>query len=238
LFRPQASRFLGATYLLAGQIEDGVALVQAAADEVESKKLLMQQAVVLALRGEASLFAGRADDAANAAQRALVLAQERGQRGDAAAALYVLAEAGAHGAFDIGKAEQYYLAAIALTAELGMLPLLARSHLGIGRLYVRAGGRDPAEDHLLTATRQFIEMDMPLWLRHATASLAALGHVLVVSRDHRSLYEYLRRILGAGDPIRVVIDAPGDRPRIADETRRQHLEGMLHSHGLCITGSD
>jgi len=70
------------------------------------------------------------------------------------------------------------------------------------------------------------------------ATLAALGHVLVVSRDHRSLYEYLRRILGAGDPIRVVIDAPGDRPRIADETRRQHLEGMLRSHGLCITGSD
>jgi class 3 adenylate cyclase/tetratricopeptide (TPR) repeat protein len=238
LFRPQASRFLGATHLLAGQIEDGLALVQAAADEVESKKLLMQQAVVLALLGEACLFAGRADDAANAAQRALVLAQERGQRGDVAAALYVLGEAGAHGAFDIAKAEKHYLAAIALTGELGMLPLLARSHLGIGRLYIRAGARDRAEDHLLTATRQFIEMDMPLWLRHATASLAALGHVLIVSRDHRSLYEYLSRILGAGDPIRVVIDAPGDRPRIDDETRRQHVEGMLHSHGLCITGSD
>ena len=238
LFRPQASRFLGATHLLAGQIEDGVALVQAAADEVESKKLLMQQAVVLALLGEASLFAGRADDAANAAQRALALAQERGQRGDAAAALYVLAEAGAHGAFDIGKAEKHYLAAIALTGELGMLPLRARSHLGIGRLYIRAGARDRAEDHLLTATRQFIEMDMPLWLRHATTSLAVLGHVLVVSRDHQSLYEYLRRILGAGDPIRVVIEAPGDRPRTADETRRQHLERMLLSHGLCITGSD
>jgi hypothetical protein len=81
-------------------------------------------------------------------------------------------------------------------------------------------------------------MDMPFWLRHATASLAVLGHVLVVSRDHRSLYEYLSRILGAGDPIRVVIDAPGDRPRIDDETRRQHVEGMLHSHGLYITGSD
>ena len=238
LFRPQASRFLGATYLLAGRIEEGVALVQAAADEVESKKLLMQQAIVLALLGEAAVFAGRADDASIAAQRALALAQERGQRGDAAAALYALAEAAAHGALDIGKAEQHYLAAIALAGELEMLPLLARSHLGIGRLYVRAGARDRAEDHLLTATRQFIEMDMPLWLRQATASLATLGPLLVVSRDHRSLYEYLSRILGAGDPIRVVIDATGDRPRIDDETRRRHVEAMLRSHGLCVTGSD
>jgi tetratricopeptide (TPR) repeat protein len=146
----------------------------------------MQQAIVLAVLGEARVFAGRADDASIAAQRALALAQERGQRGDAAAALYVLAEAGAHGALDIGKAEQYYLAAIALAGELGMLPLLARSHLGIGRLYVRAGARDRAEEHLLTATRQFIEMDMPLWLRQAASSLVELGPVLVVSGDRQA----------------------------------------------------
>ena len=147
-------------------------------------------------------------------------------------------EAGAHGAFDIGEAEQHYLAAIALTAELRDASLLARSHLGIGRLYVRAGGRDRAEDHLLTATRQFIEMDMPFWLRHATASLAALGHLLVVAA-----------IIGASTNTSAGSSVPAtpsasssmrqaDRPRIDDETRRQHVEGMLHSHGLCITGSD
>jgi hypothetical protein len=42
-------------------------------------------------------FAGRPDEASIAAQRALALAQERGQRGDVAAALYVLGEAGARG---------------------------------------------------------------------------------------------------------------------------------------------
>ena len=90
-----------------------------------------------------------------------------------------------------------------------MRPLLARAHLGIGRLYVRAGDRDRAEDHLLTATRLFIAMDMPLWLRQAASSLSELGRVLIVARDHRSLYEYLSRALAPGGPMRVIMDAPG-----------------------------
>ena len=77
LLRPQATRLLGGVYLLAGRIDEGVALVRAAAEEVESKRLLMQQAAVLALLGEACLFAGRVDEASSAAQRALTLARER-----------------------------------------------------------------------------------------------------------------------------------------------------------------
>ena len=54
-----------------------------------------------------------------------------------------------------------YLAAIALAEELEMGPLLARCHLGIGRLYLRTGDCDRAEAHHLTATRLFSAMDMP-----------------------------------------------------------------------------
>ena len=49
LLRPQATRLLGGAYLLAGRIEEGVALVRAAADEVESRRLLMQEAAVLGI---------------------------------------------------------------------------------------------------------------------------------------------------------------------------------------------
>jgi tetratricopeptide (TPR) repeat protein len=236
LLRPQATRFLGGVYLLAGRIDEGVALVGAAAEEVESRRLLMQQAAVLALLGEACLFADRVDEASSAAQRALALARERGQRGDAAAALHVLGEAAARDSVDIDKAEHHYLATIALAGELEMRPLLARSHLGIGRLYVRAGDRDRAEDHLLTATRLFIAMDMPLWLRLTASSLSELGRHLIVAHDQRSLYEYLSRALAPGGPIRVILDASGSGPGIDDEARRQHVEGMLQSHGLSIAG--
>src|SRR5207245_1758441 len=192
-------------YLLAGRIDEGVALVRAAADEVESRQLLMQHAAVLALLGEAYIFADRVDEGSTAAQRALTLARERGQRGDAATALYVLGEAAARGSLDIGEAEHHYLAAVALAGELEMRPLLARGHLGIGRLYVRAGDRDRAEDHLLTATRLFIVMDMPLWLQQAASSLSELGRLLIVASDRRSLYEYLSRALASGGPIRVFL---------------------------------
>jgi tetratricopeptide (TPR) repeat protein len=171
LLRPQATRFLGGAYLLAGRIDEGVALVQAAAQEVESRQLLMQQAAVLTLLGEAYLCADRGDEASTTAQRALTLARERGQRGNTAAAMYVLGEAAAHGALDINKAEHHYLAAIALAEELEMRPLLGRCHLGIGRLYLCASGRDRTEDHLLTATRLFSAMDMPFWLQQASSSL-------------------------------------------------------------------
>ena len=142
----------------------------------------------------------------------------------------------ARGPLDIDKAEHHYLAAIALAEELEMRPLLARSHLGIGRLYLRAGDRDRAEDHLLTATRLFIAMDMPLWLRQAASSLGELGRVVIVARDRRNLYEYLSRALAPDGPIRVILDAPDGGPGIGDERRRQHVERMLQSHGLSVAG--
>jgi hypothetical protein len=93
----------------------------------------------------------------------------------------VLAEVAGRGSVDIGESEPHYLAAIALAGELAMRPLLARAHLGIGRLYVRAGDRTRAEDHLLTATRLFIAMDMPLWVRQTTSTLSELGRRLLGS---------------------------------------------------------
>jgi tetratricopeptide (TPR) repeat protein len=238
LYRPQATRLLGGVYLLAGRIDEGVALVRAAAEEVESKRLLMQHAAVLALLGEACLVADRVDEASTAAERALGLARERGQRGDAAAALHVLGEAAARESSDVDKAERYYLSAIAEAGDLEMRPLLARSHLGIGRLYVRAGDRDRAEDHFLAATGLFITLDMPFWLRQAVSSLSELGRLLIVARDHRSLHEYLARALAPGDPIRVIMDAPGVGSEVDYDPRRQQIARMLQSHGLSITGSD
>src|SRR5262249_32905353 len=175
LHRAHATRLLGGAYLLAGLIDEGIGLVRAAAGEIESRRLVMQEAAVLASLGEACLSCDHGEEALTAAQRALSLAQERGQRGDAAAALYVLGEAGRRGCLEIEQAAHHYKDAIALAGELEMRPLLARSHLGIGRLYVRAGDRERAEDHLRTSTRLFRDMNMPLWLRHATSSLSELG---------------------------------------------------------------
>ncbi len=236
LLRPQATRLLGGVYLLAGRIDEGLALVRAAAEEVESRRLLMQQAAVLVLLGQACLAADRLDEAAAVAQRVLALARERSQRGDEAAALRLLGEIAERTPGETETAVRHYQAAIALTGELGMRPLLARSHLGLGRLWLGIGERGRAEDELLAATRLFCEMDMGLWVHQTMATLSQLGRLLIVAADRRDLYEYLHRTLG-DQWISVVLDRTERVPAAAegdDGRNRDRIDAMLRSRGLSI----
>src|SRR5262249_58045624 len=114
-------------------------------------------------------------------------------RGDEAAALWLLGEIAARTAGETETAVGHYQAVIALTGELGKRPLLARTHLGLGRLWLAVGERARAEDELLAATRLFCEMDMGLWVRQTAATLSQPGRVLIVVPDHRDLYEKLPR---------------------------------------------
>jgi tetratricopeptide (TPR) repeat protein len=68
---------------------------------------------------------------------------------------------------EVEIAETYYRQAIALAEELGLRPLLGRSHLGLGTLYRRTGKRPQAQQHLITATAMFRDMGMTYWLEKA-----------------------------------------------------------------------
>jgi class 3 adenylate cyclase/tetratricopeptide (TPR) repeat protein len=173
LLRPQATRFLGKACLLTGRLDEGITLVRAAAEEVESRQLLMQQAAMLALLGEACLCADCVDEASTAAQWALSLATERGQRGDAAAAMYVLGDIAAHRTPpDIAQAEAHYQQALALAEELGMRPLQAHCHRGLGTLYATTGQREQARTALSAAVDLYQAMEMTFWLPETETALA------------------------------------------------------------------
>ncbi|MFQ5945273.1 MAG: hypothetical protein ACE5NC_03400 [Anaerolineae bacterium] len=62
---------------------------------------------------------------------------------------------------------------MALPHELGMRPLLAYCHLGLGKLYRRTGDRPKARRHLTNAATMLREMDMRFWLEQAEAELKA-----------------------------------------------------------------
>ena len=68
-------------------------------------------------------------------------------------------------------AASLYERAAALAREIGLRPLLAQCHLGLGRLYRRTGTRDQAQEHLATATTMFREMGMTYWLEQAEAEI-------------------------------------------------------------------
>ena len=73
------------------------------------------------------------------------------------------------------EAMAHYRQALALADELGMRPIVAHCHLGLGKLHGRAGKREQAREHLTTATTMYREMDMKYWLEQVAAETAALG---------------------------------------------------------------
>jgi tetratricopeptide (TPR) repeat protein len=122
--------------------------------------------------GEAYVLADRLEDALEVAGRALALARERGQCGYEAWALRLLGEITAH-RDSPEHADGCYRDALALAEELGMRPLVAHCHLGLGKLYRRLGKSQEAQEHLTTATTMYREMDMQFWLDQAET---ANGH--------------------------------------------------------------
>jgi hypothetical protein len=98
------------------------------------------------------------------------------ERGHHAWALRLLGEvAGAGSAAERAVAERHYRGALAVANELGMRPLVAHCHLGLGKLYRDSGQRDQAREHVTTATTMYREMDMRFWLEQAEGQITGLG---------------------------------------------------------------
>jgi hypothetical protein len=72
----------------------------------------------------------------------------------------------------VDEAERQYREALALADELGMRPLQAHSHLGLGKLHRSMGRNEEARTELSTAAEMLREMGMAFWLPEAEAELA------------------------------------------------------------------
>jgi tetratricopeptide (TPR) repeat protein len=79
---------------------------------------------------------------------------------------------------DVDQAAAQYRQALALAEELGMRPLQAHCHLGLGTLYAKTGRREEAHAELCAAIDLYRAMDMTFWLPQAEAALAQVGDVL------------------------------------------------------------
>ncbi len=132
---------------------------------------LLWHSLVVGYLGEACLRADRLEDASAVAGRALTLARERKERGSEARALWLLGEIAAHqDPRQVEKTDAHYREAMALAEELGMRPLVAHCHFGLGKFYHRTGKRQEAQEHLTTATTMYREMGMTYWLEQAEAA--------------------------------------------------------------------
>ena len=173
---PLMAGALGAAYTLAGRIADAVPLLTQAMEQTIATEMVVYQAFCSLPLGEAQLLAGRLEEAHVLAEQALALAREHRERGNQAYALRLLgAIAARREPSESESAEAHYREALALAEELGMRPLQAHCHLGLGTLYVQTGRPEPARAALTTAIALYRAMEMTFWLPQAEAALAQVG---------------------------------------------------------------
>jgi class 3 adenylate cyclase/tetratricopeptide (TPR) repeat protein len=170
---PRIAASLGAAYTLAGRVADAVPLLTQAMEQTIATEAVVYQALCCLPLGEAQLLAGRLEEAHALAERALTLARAHQERGHEAYALRLLGDIAArHEPPESNRAGDYYRQALALAEELGMRPLVAHCHLGLGKLYATVGRQDEARAELSTAIDLYKAMEMTFWLPQAEATLA------------------------------------------------------------------
>ncbi len=186
---PFVAASLGSAYLWSGRTADAVPLLEEALEAFTAMRILGLRSLSITFLAEAYLVLGRIADAREQAEQSVALARAHQQRGWEAWGLKLLGDI--HEPADIaqGGAEQAgdaYQRALALAVELGMRPLAAHCHFGLGKLYgsphpqplsrngervATTTQREQAREHLATAATLYREMDMRFWLEQAEAAL-------------------------------------------------------------------
>ena len=168
MWPPFALWVLGSARTLAERLVEAVNALEQAVIMFESRGIALFHSLVVLALAEAYFGAQQVSKAVSEAERALALARERNERGSEAHALYFLARVAASNVgADAQAAERHYRQGLHLATELGMRPLVAHCHLGLGKLYRRTGKHEQAREHLNIATTMYREMDMRFWLEQA-----------------------------------------------------------------------
>jgi tetratricopeptide (TPR) repeat protein len=172
LMFPWGASALGAAYTLAGRVSDALPLLERAVEQASALGIMGRQALQLVWLREAYMLGERMEQAIALAECALELARQQREQGHQAYALRLLGEIAARR--DPPESEQaaaYYRQALVLAEELGMHPLVAHCHRGLGMLYLKRGREAQASPELSAALDLYRTMDMTFWLPQTEAAL-------------------------------------------------------------------
>jgi DNA-binding NtrC family response regulator/tetratricopeptide (TPR) repeat protein len=172
ILRLMAAGPLGEARAARGETGEALALLEQAAEQAASIRVVGHLSGILGALGEGYLFASRLAEARHTAERMLDLTRASGDRHLKGHALRILG--GVHAQanpVEAGRAEAAYREALGIAEEIETRPLAARCHLGLGMLYRATGQPESAENHLATAATMFRDMAMRSWLEKAMAAM-------------------------------------------------------------------
>ena len=159
---------LGSAAVLQGRLAEGRALLEEAISESLRTGARQHQARWVAWLSEVCRLAGRGAEAWQCCApgaRPGPAASRACQRGVCPAPAW--RRPGPRGSPNVAQAEAHYQQALALAEALGMCPVVAHCHYGLGRLYGKTGLGEEARVALSTAIDLYRTMDMTLWLPQA-----------------------------------------------------------------------
>jgi class 3 adenylate cyclase/tetratricopeptide (TPR) repeat protein len=166
---------LGYAYALQGRLVEGRALLEEASSESIRTGGLRGLASLVAWLSEVCRLMGRGEEAWQHARQALDLARQHKERANEALALHQLGVVQAHAdPPDTAPAEARYQQALALAEELGMRPLQAHCHRGLGMLYGTLDQQEQARNEISIAIDLYRAMEMIFWLPQAERALAEM----------------------------------------------------------------
>jgi class 3 adenylate cyclase/tetratricopeptide (TPR) repeat protein len=173
--QPLIASCLGSAYAFAGRLDEALRLL----DRAVGHTAWMRRKGGLALRmagvSEAYMLAGRTEAAEALARDGLKVSHETNDKGSRAWLLRILGDLTSwHSSFKAEEAEANYAESLGLAEELGMRPLQAHCHLGLGHVHAQAKELEKARFELLAAVELYRAMSMPFWLSKAEAALATV----------------------------------------------------------------
>ena len=174
--RPLIASCLGAAYAFLGRFDEALNLLEGAVEHTESMRRRGGQALRMALLSEAYMLAGRTGEAEALTQRGLEMSVQTKDKGSQAWLLRVLGDIMAsRDSSNAEQAEMTFNQALILAQQLGMRPMQAHCHLGVGQVHLHAKNLVKARSEILEAANLYRQMSMPFWLLKAQKWLDSLA---------------------------------------------------------------
>lgn len=162
---PQINAYWGFARALSGNLTEALPMVETAAQQAASIGRTGGQSLRVSWQGECYLLSGRVTEAQALANRALELAGRHMEQGHGAWALKLLGDSALSQVPPASDdSESAYLRALTIARDLGMRPLQAHCHLGLGRLYGKIQRFQEADVELNQAKELYQAMGMRFWL--------------------------------------------------------------------------
>jgi tetratricopeptide (TPR) repeat protein len=179
--RPLVVSGLAVAYAFVGRFGEALRLLETSSDhralttEGGTQQVPLGKALGMVWDVETYLLAGRYSTAEALACQALAVLGKSKHRGSEAWLIYLIGEILARrDPPDLIQGESNYKAAMILAQDLGMRPVLAHCHLGLGQIHTRGKNAQLARSNLHSARELYRAMSMPFWLGRVDRALAVI----------------------------------------------------------------